>query len=150
MEPNQIEQIEQDKADVAREEVEFAQAEKELQAAKDKLAADEIMAAEVAAASPATETDPVPFLANDPEPAPAVLEVPVATEPTDDEIAMASARANAGNVAVALATLEQQKPDTQVGILDEIDNLAGDMGGVNGEKLLLMSSRMRAVLAGVL
>ncbi len=135
-------QIEQDKADVAREEGEFAVAEQELKDAKDKLAADEAaMDAEIPV--PVVETIEVPVIEESP--------TEQVTEPVDTEAEhiAASIAANAPNAEVAAATIEQTQPDTQVSLLDELEALAVVIGGTFGEQILALSMRMRGLLAGV-
>jgi hypothetical protein len=75
----------------------------------------------------------------------------VAVEPTDDEAAMiaASQATNAKHIAVAAATIEQAVPDSQVSLLQELEDLAEEIGGVRQEQILAISMRMRAVLAAV-
>lgn len=81
----------------------------------------------------------------------ATTEETVAVTPTDDEAAMiaASQAANAKHVAVAEATIEQAVPDSQVSLLQELEDLAEEIGGVRQEQILAISMRMRAVLAAV-
>jgi len=75
----------------------------------------------------------------------------VAVESTDDEAAKiaASQATNAKHVAVAEATIAQAVPDSQVSLLQELEDLAEDIGGIRQEQILAISMRMRAVLASV-